>query len=142
MNKYRILLLFDKNQVLDTTEIQKKMMTYGISNIYVEEGPHVGNKASLHLNFDSDIPISQGEAANIIPERQNTIDVMQEVKDEGGNWVNVDKTFPKLCEAEECTNDKTVIVTQGEKGRRRLTFLCDHHVQLLNNGSTLRLKQS
>ena len=99
-------------------------------------------ESSLHLNFDSDIPISPTEAANIIPEGQNTVDVIQEVEDKDGNWVNVDKTFPKICEAEGCTNDKEVVVTQEEKGTRRLIFICNHHAQLLSVGNTLSLKES
>jgi hypothetical protein len=142
MKKYRILLLFDKSENLDANVIQKRMAMYGISNICVERGQPVGNRSSLQFYFDSDIPLSSTIAENIIPNRNETMDVIQEVMINAEKWVNVNETLPKVCEAAECTNDIEMTVTQGEKGNRRLTFLCNYHAQSLQNGNPVPLKQT
>ena len=44
------------------------------------------------------------------------MDIMQQVKDKEGNWINVDTTIPRICEAEEFTNDTETVLTREEEG--------------------------
>jgi hypothetical protein len=93
--RYRMLIIYDSEyQIFIQNRIRKKMMLHGISNIDIHESPPTGNKFTLEVYYDSDIPISQRIAVDIFSSDMNiVVKVIQEVKDNKDNWVNVDKHF-------------------------------------------------
>jgi hypothetical protein len=67
--------------------------------------------------------------------------ITQEVKDKEGTWINVQRTIPTICEAEECTNDAETILSQKEEGVLRQYFLCKYRSHCVTNGNSFRLKK-
>ncbi len=106
-----------------------------MSNIKIEQKPPIGKIYVVEIYYQADIPVSKTAMSQILHGQNLEVSVLQEVLGHNGKWINVDKTLPKICQAENCKNrpEMTAII-QKKDGRKKMYFLCKHHANLVGMG--------
>ncbi len=125
---------------LDVNRIRANMKSEGRSNIGITEKPREGEKYLVEIYYEADIPISKSLATKIAYGQNLEIAVLQEVQDENGQWINVDKTLPTMCEADKCSNPVEMTAYFEKNGKKDMHLICKHHANLLSSGVSFNLK--
>jgi hypothetical protein len=114
---------------LDTDLLDVKMKDEGISNIRIEAKPLVGRIYNVEVYFNWDIPIPQPLATKMMQGQK----ILQEIRRDD-KWIDVRKTFPTICQAENCKNRSEQVAIFKKDGTMKMHHLCNTHKNLLDRG--------
>lgn len=102
--QYRALISYEsEGQRLDINTLRTKIKEERMSNLRIEEKPPIGKTYIVEVYYEDDIPLSKALAEQMITGQNLEVKVLQ-VLDQNGNSINVDKTLPTICQAENCKN--------------------------------------